>query len=256
MADHLNPFQPAIDPSQEDPTGPDASACHCPADSSAYLLEIEEGHPVLTHTACGKPPPQEWGDWEDLITMDPIPVTLAWNSDCDGSAWHGEHRCECDAWAELTPTTTEQQRALAANHVATILNNADLWAEPETCDAIVTAVLKAHAAPSATQLTSEQPSDEHPMARAIRLGATTIPGTITAEIHEAASNGIPPTWPEYADADSDVWHLTSERYDGDQVMLPSACDMALMLRRDVERFFGPLTAASEEDFTCTAPAAS
>lgn len=44
--------------------------------------------------------------------------------------------------ADTTPNA-ERQRALARNHVSSILNAADHWAEPETCDAIVTAVLAA-----------------------------------------------------------------------------------------------------------------
>ncbi|MFC8008676.1 hypothetical protein [Streptomyces cinereoruber] len=39
--------------------------------------------------------------------------------------------------------TLYKQRALAINNVSSILNAADHWAEPETCDAIVTAVLAA-----------------------------------------------------------------------------------------------------------------
>jgi hypothetical protein len=46
--------------------------------------------------------------------------------------------------------TTDRQRALAINHVASILNATGHWVEPETCDAIVTAVLDAHATPAST----------------------------------------------------------------------------------------------------------
>ncbi|MEU8760683.1 hypothetical protein [Streptomyces sp. NPDC048659] len=90
-----------------------------------------------------------------------------------------------------------------------------------------------------------QPAAEHPMARALRLGAATIPDDIVAEICESTNSGVPLPWPEYTDRDAEVWHLTDETHDGDRVMLPSAGDMAPMLRRDVQRFFGPLTAAGQ-----------
>ncbi len=81
---------------------------------------------------------------------------------------------------------------------------------------------------------------EHPMARALRLGATRIPADIATEICEISNSGTT-SWPEFHDRDSDVWHLTGETHDGDLVMLPCAGDMDPMLRRDVERHFGPLS---------------
>ncbi|RSS37457.1 hypothetical protein [Streptomyces sp. WAC08241] len=47
--------------------------------------------------------------------------------------------------------TLYRQRALAINSVSSILNAAGHWAEPETCNAIVTAVLNAHATPPASE---------------------------------------------------------------------------------------------------------
>ncbi|MFD3336033.1 hypothetical protein ACFWV1_25815 [Streptomyces sp. NPDC058700] len=51
--------------------------------------------------------------------------------------------------------TLYRQRALAINAVSSILNAADHWAEPETCDDIVTAVLDAHT--SAHAASGQQP---------------------------------------------------------------------------------------------------
>lgn len=81
---------------------------------------------------------------------------------------------------------------------------------------------------------------EHPMDRALRLGAARIPHDIAAEICEVSNSGVPTGWTQFSDRDADVWFLTGEVYDGDRVMLPSAGDMDPMLRRDVERNFGPL----------------
>lgn len=86
------------------------------------------------------------------------------------------------------------------------------------------------------------PADEHPMDRALRHGAIPVPKEIATEIGEATNSGLPTRWPEYVDRDGEIWQLTSEVHDGDAVMLPCAGDMDLMLHRDVDRLFGPLTA--------------
>lgn len=131
-------------------------------------------------------------------------------------------------WLELDP-----ERAAALRN--------DL-AGPEDADEDLVPYQGEHGYPD-----GEEPQDhhgsEHPMARALRLGAVAIPDAIAAEISEATNSGLPMPWPEYTDRDADVWHLTDETHDGDRVMLPAAGDMAPMLRRDVQRFFGPLTAA-------------
>jgi hypothetical protein len=82
----------------------------------------------------------------------------------------------------------------------------------------------------------------HPMEVAYRNGAIRVPDDIASEICEATNSGIPTGWPEFSDPDGDVWALTGETHDGDSVMLPYASDLDPMLRRDVEREFGPLTA--------------
>lgn len=71
-------------------------------------------------------------------------------------------------------------------------------------------------------------------------GAARIPEEICLEIYEATNDGRPTGWPEFTDRDCDVWQLTGEMYDGDAVMMPCASDMMPLLRRDVERRFGPL----------------
>ncbi|MEU2730079.1 hypothetical protein ABZ650_20420 [Streptomyces griseoviridis] len=71
---------------------------------------------------------------------------------------------------------------------------------------------------------------------------TPIPDDIASEICQI-SNNSPTGWPQFTDADGDNWLLTSETYDGDHVMLPAPGDLPLMLRRDAERLYGPLTPA-------------
>lgn len=81
---------------------------------------------------------------------------------------------------------------------------------------------------------------EHPMDRAWRNGAVRIPDEIHAELCDESCAGIPTGWQAFLDRDTERWHLTSETYDGDAIMLPSAGDMQPLLRRDVEAEFGPL----------------
>ncbi|WP_435058451.1 hypothetical protein [Streptomyces sp. bgisy060] len=87
----------------------------------------------------------------------------------------------------------------------------------------------------------DNPKAEHLMDRAYRLGATRIPEGLVIELCEATNTGRPTGWPEYTDRDGDVWAMTEETHDGDAVLMPCAGDMAPLLRRDVERHFGPLT---------------
>ncbi len=82
---------------------------------------------------------------------------------------------------------------------------------------------------------------EHPMDRAARLGATRIPEGIVIELCEAANTGRPTGWHVWADRDGEIWEVTDAAYDGDTVLMPCAGDMEPMLRRDVEKHFGPLT---------------
>ncbi|MGW2594772.1 hypothetical protein ACWCXC_31525 [Streptomyces sp. NPDC001515] len=82
--------------------------------------------------------------------------------------------------------------------------------------------------------------DEHPMDRATDLGVTRIPENIVIELREATNTGRPTGWHVWVDRDGDIWEVTDETYDGDTVLMPRAGDMRPMLRRDVERHFGPL----------------
>ncbi|MEU1088945.1 hypothetical protein ACFYPN_16130 [Streptomyces sp. NPDC005576] len=84
------------------------------------------------------------------------------------------------------------------------------------------------------------PVSEHPMNRAYRLGATRIPDDIVIDLREATNTGRPTGWPELTDRDGDIWAVTYEPYDGDTVLMPCTGDMHPMLRRDVEKHFGPL----------------
>jgi hypothetical protein len=68
-----------------------------------------------------------------------------------------------------------------------------------------------------------------------------IPDDIAIEICEASNSGVPTGWPKFSDRDGDTWWLTDEIHAGDRVMLPAPGDVPLMLRRDAERLYGPLT---------------
>ncbi|MGW2739083.1 hypothetical protein ACWC4D_33400 [Streptomyces sp. NPDC001288] len=76
------------------------------------------------------------------------------------------------------------------------------------------------------------------------LDPTPIPDDIASEICEASNSGVPTGWPEFTDRYSDCWWETSETHDGDKVMLPAPGNLPLMLRRDAERLYGPLTPAA------------
>lgn len=111
-------FQLADEPASDNP-GPDDSGCQCPPGDNQFLLEIEEGQAVLIHAACGKQPPANWGDWHDLVSMGPIPVTVGWERECDGSEWHGEHRCDCDSYVVVDATSVPEDvrtEALTLSH--------------------------------------------------------------------------------------------------------------------------------------------
>ena len=81
----------------------EAGCCDCPKPDDRYLLAIEEGGIILTHTACGKPPHDLLGDDRELIHMAEIPVRVAIEPECDGSMWHGERRCDCGYAIAVTP---------------------------------------------------------------------------------------------------------------------------------------------------------
>lgn len=70
------------------------SECSCTDPDGQYEMLVDEGGVSLTHKACGKQPP---GDYLDLVEMAPIPVTVTAEpyGNCDGTEWHGEHRCDC-----------------------------------------------------------------------------------------------------------------------------------------------------------------
>src|SRR5688572_16801047 len=118
----LNFFELAEQP-PSDNEHHDDGGCGCPPGDDKYLLEIEEGQVVLVHAACGKQPSASWGDWQDLVSMAPIPVTVTWERECDGSMWHGMDRCDHGSYlvAEATSVpedvrkdTLEQTRKHAA----------------------------------------------------------------------------------------------------------------------------------------------
>ncbi|MFM9780428.1 hypothetical protein [Streptomyces scabiei] len=89
----LNFFQVADEPAPDN-CDYDDGGCQCPPGDNNYLLELDEGQTSLTHAACGKQPSSSWGDWQDLVFMNPIPVTVEWERECDGSPWHGLTACD------------------------------------------------------------------------------------------------------------------------------------------------------------------
>jgi hypothetical protein len=104
----------------------DSDGCQCKPADNQYLLSVDEGQAVLIHAACGKQPPRNWGDWHDLVGMDPIPVTVEWEANCSGSTWHGDHRCDCDHWVEVSATSVPEDVRAAAlktsrEHAAALL---------------------------------------------------------------------------------------------------------------------------------------
>lgn len=90
------------------PEGYDDTGCQCPPGDTQYLLEIEEGGIVLIHATCGKQPPASWGDWHDLVAMGPIPVTVTWERECDGSEWHGDRRCDDGSYIVVEATSVPE----------------------------------------------------------------------------------------------------------------------------------------------------
>ncbi|SCE16382.1 hypothetical protein GA0115250_144726 [Streptomyces sp. BvitLS-983] len=71
---------------------------------------------------------------------------------------------------------------------------------------------------------------------------TPVPEAMVSNICEDSLVGIPSNWVRFVDRDADAWWLTGRSHDGDNVLMPSASDVPMMLRRDVERLYGPLLA--------------
>ncbi|MEW1565742.1 hypothetical protein AB0454_22485 [Streptomyces sp. NPDC093509] len=101
-----------------EPEGYDSSGCPCNPADAQYTLEIDEGGCALIHTACGKQPPSHWGDWTDLLVMQPVPVTAKWIPNCDGSEWHGDHRCDCGSTLQISPADPATLAAIALTDIA------------------------------------------------------------------------------------------------------------------------------------------
>lgn len=106
-------FSPIDEPVTENEDYDD-TGCACPPGDNQFLLEIEEGHAVLVHAACGKQPPAAWGDWHDLVSMAPIPVTVNWERECDGSPWHGMTPCDDGAYVVVEAASVPEDVRAAA----------------------------------------------------------------------------------------------------------------------------------------------
>lgn len=108
----LNFFEPTNEPAHDEDY--DDGGCGCPPGDNQFLLEIEEGQVVLVHATCGKQPTASWGDWQDLVYMAPIPVTVTWERECDGSSWHGLTPCDDGSYLVAEATSVpEDVRAQA-----------------------------------------------------------------------------------------------------------------------------------------------
>lgn len=103
----LNFFELTEEPASDNPDYDD-TGCQCPPGDDQYLLEIDEGQAVLVHAACGLRPPANWGDWNDVVSMAPIPVTVAWEAECDGSQWHGLTACDHGASVVVEATSVPE----------------------------------------------------------------------------------------------------------------------------------------------------
>jgi hypothetical protein len=106
-------FEPVDEPTADN-LDYDDTGCQCPPGDNQYLMEIEEGQAVLVHATCGKQPPSSWGDWQEFVVMNPIPVTVEWATDCDGNRWHGLDPCDCDYWVQVTATSVPEDVRAAA----------------------------------------------------------------------------------------------------------------------------------------------
>lgn len=73
-------------------------------------------------------------------------------------------------------------------------------------------------------------------------GVTPVPVDMASDIYEDSLEGVPGNWPRFTDRDSDCWWITGRSHDNDAVLMPSASDVPMMLRRDAERLYGPFTA--------------
>lgn len=115
-------FEPTNEPASDNPDYDD-TGCQCPPGDNQYLMEIDKGQVILVHAACGNQPSSSWGDWHDLVSMAPIPVTVGWERECDGSMWHGMDRCDHGSYivAEAANVPEDVQAAaleLSRKHVA------------------------------------------------------------------------------------------------------------------------------------------
>ncbi|MEU5742111.1 hypothetical protein ABZ784_29470 [Streptomyces tendae] len=73
-------------------------------------------------------------------------------------------------------------------------------------------------------------------------GITPVPEDMVSDICEDSLVQVPSDWVRFVDRDAEAWWLTGRSHDGDSVLMPSAGDVPVMLRRDAERLYGPLLA--------------
>jgi hypothetical protein len=73
-------------------------------------------------------------------------------------------------------------------------------------------------------------------------GVTPVPEDMVSDICEDSLEHVPSDWPRFVDRETDYWWFTGRSHDGDKVLMPAAGNMPVMLRRDVERLYGPLAA--------------
>lgn len=88
----------------EDPPDQLYEVDECSCANPKWTMEIDAGTIFLSCSICTYGPPWTWGEWQELMSMDAIPVKLAWEKDPCGCATHpAKLSCDCDTWLTATP---------------------------------------------------------------------------------------------------------------------------------------------------------
>ena len=81
----------------DEPDGPDTTACRCQKIEGIWKLTIEEGAPHLVHSVCGKVFPDS--DLMETVVLEETEVLLSFESDTVCQCYGG---CDCDYSVVLT----------------------------------------------------------------------------------------------------------------------------------------------------------
>jgi hypothetical protein len=72
-------------------------------------MEVDSGGVLLSCRACGKSPPWN-GDWQEMLTMAPLPVRVEWEGDCIPTCTCNQMvqwGCDGNVWLTVTPEREE-----------------------------------------------------------------------------------------------------------------------------------------------------